>query len=141
MEYEGKEQKPYKGVLGSSLLLIAIPTFLFLLVFLVVKKYGNLPIDITTHFSMMIGIGCGLLFQLSCALCGLFRGTFKVVINRVKTFFSNLTINVKFAFKYYWEDIVTEGIVFWIYFIIIGSTFGCFLFGAIKSYIYYITYR
>ena len=120
MEHEGKNQRPYKGVLLSSLILIGVPALLFLIVFLVVKKYGHMAKDITLYFSMMIGIGCGLLFQVSCVLCGLLKGTFKVVVNRVKNFFSNLSVNFKFAFKYYIEDIKTDGVVFWIFFLIIS---------------------
>ena len=69
------------------------------------------------------------------------KGTFKVVINRVKNFFSNLTINFKFAIKYYWDDIKTEGVVFWIYFLIVGTTFAFTLVGIINSYLVYFNYK
>ena len=42
--------------------------------------------------------------------------------------------------KYYWDDIKTEGIVFWIYFLIIGGTFGITLYGFINSFNYYLNY-
>lgn len=141
MEYEGKAKSPYKGLLGSSFLLIAIPVFLFIFIFLIIKKYTKLPNDLKVDFSLMIGFGCGFLFQMTCILSGLFKGTFKVVVNRVKNFFSNLSINFKFAIKYYWEDIKSEGVVFWIYFLIVGSTLGIALVGIIKSYIFYINYK
>ena len=80
----------------------------------------------------MTGVGCGFLFQMGCVIAGLFKGTFKVVVARVKEFFSNLSVNFKFAIKYYWENIKSEGIVFWIYFLIIGSTFAVTLIGIIK---------
>ena len=141
MEYEGKEQSPYKGVLGSSIFLIVIPTLLFLLVFGVINKFSNRPRVENINASLMFGVGCGFIFQLSCILMGLFKGTFKVVINRVKNFFSNLTINFKFAITYYWEDIKSEGIVFWIYFLIIGSTFGIACYGTIQSLLVYLNYK
>ncbi len=141
MEYEGKTKSPYKGVFGSALLLAIVPVILYFLVFLVVSKFKNQAKEITVNFSLMIGVGSGLLFQLTCILSGLIKGTFKVVVNRVKNFFSNLSINFKFAIKYYWEDIKSEGVVFWIYFLIVGSTFGLALVGIIKSYIFYINYK
>lgn len=141
MEYEGKTRSPYKGVLGSSLILISVPVLLFLIVFLIVSKFSNQSSEVDLNFSLMIGVGCGFLFQLSCIIAGLTKGTFKVVTNRVKNFFSNLTINFKFANKYYWEDIRSEGIVFWIYFLIVGSTFAATLIGFINSYLFYINYK
>ena len=140
MEYEGKNTRPYKGVIGSSLILIAVPAFLFLFLFMVIDKYSKTPTDVNINSAIMFGGGAGLLFQLSTALCGLFKGTFKVVVNRVKTFFSNLTVNFKFAITYYWEDIKSEGVVFWIYFLIISSTFGFTLYGVTNCFNYYLNY-
>lgn len=140
MEYEGKNTKPYKGIIGSSLILICVPIFITFFLFLVFEKYSKIPSNVNMDFAIMIGCGAGLLFQLSTALCGLFKGTFKVVVNRVKTFFSNLSINFKFAITYYWDDIKTEGVVFWIFFLIIGTTFGFTLYGLINSFNYYLTY-
>ena len=141
MEHEGKTRSPYKGVLGSSLLLIGVPLLLFIFVFLVVRKFTNQPLNMDINFSLMIGVGCGFLLQLSCILSGLMKGTFKVVTNRVKNFFSNLTINFKFAVKYYWDDIKTEGVVFWIYFLILGTTFAFAFIGIFNSYMLYINYK
>ena len=140
MEHEGKNIHPYKGVFGRSLILIIVPAFLTFCLFLVIEKYSKTPTNVNKDFAIMIGCGVGFLFQLSTALCGLLKGTFKVVITRIKNFFSNLTINFKFAIKYYWDDIKTEGIVFWIYFLIIGGTFGITLYGFINSFNYYLNY-
>ena len=141
MEHEGKTRSPYKGVFGSSLILTVVPILLFLFVLAVVKKFTNQPLSMDVNFSLMVGLGCGFLFQLTCVLSGLMKGTFKVVINRVKNFFSNLTINFKFALKYYWDDIKSEGVVFWIYFLILGTTFTFTLIGIINSYLIYINYK
>ena len=141
MEHEGKTRSPYKGVLGSSLLLIGIPILLFIFVYLVINKVSHDDAITNLHTSLMFGFGCGFLFQLTCVLSGLFKGTFKVVKDRVKTLFENLAINFKFAMSCYWEDIKSEGVVFWIYFLIIGSTFGTFFYGFIKSFMLYLNYK
>ena len=86
----------------------------------------------TLYSSLAFGFGVGFLFQFSCVIAGLFKGTLKVVLKRLKEFFSNLSISVKFAYKYYFENIKEEGIVFWIFFTIIGSTLAVTLFGVFK---------
>ena len=141
MEYQGKNKSPYKGVFGTCLIMTVIPIALYFIVYLIVTKFTNQPKQLNVNFSLMIGVGCGFIFQLSCVLAGLLKGTFSVVINRVKEFFSNLTINFKFAIKYYWDDIKSEGVVFWIYFLLMGTTLTFFLIGLINSYIFYINYK
>lgn len=140
MENNGKEKKVYQGVFGSSLILVFIPLLLFTIIYLCVKSDGRGSAELNLYFALMVGLGAGGLFQLSCGLCGLFKGTFKVVVNRVKEFFENLDIGFKFAFKYYIENIKAYGLVFWIYFLIIGTTWGFTIYGIIKSLELYLAY-
>ena len=136
MEYEGKEVSPYKGVIGSCILLILFPLVIYGIFYATISNLQNLGPVQTNNAALGLGFGVGFIFHISCIIAGLFKGTLKVVINRVKTFFENLSLSKKLAFRCYWDDIKSEGIVFWIYFIIIFanalvSVYGLYSFFAI----------
>ena len=135
MEYVGKNKSPYYGVFLSSLLLIIVPILSFLLFFSIMNRYPDLNDQEVIYTSLFFGCGVAWIFQCSCVLAGLLKGTFKVVIDRLKEFFGNLSISIKFAFKYYWENIKSEGVVFWIYFIIINSTLALAIYGGVNYFI------
>ena len=141
MEYNGKEQKVYHGVIGSSLILIGVPILLFIIVYLLLNSDKRGTEESNLYFAYMIGLGAGGIFQLSCVLAGLIKGTFKVVVNRVKELIGNLQINFKFAWKCYFDNIKTYGIVYWIYFLIIGTTCGFTIYGIVKSLEFYLQYK
>ena len=132
MEYQGKEKSPYYGVWQSSLLLIMAPTLLTLILWVVINAFKPIGKDENIYTAFMFGFGVGFIFQFTCAIAGLFKGTFKIVWDRTKEFFSNLSISVKFAFKYYFENLKEYGIVFWIYFDILALTLAVTVYFVIK---------
>ena len=134
MEYEGKNKSPYYGVWQSALLMIVAPVAMYFFFKIPFVTYSKMSKEEIHCCSLAFGCGVAFLFQFSCVQAGLFKGTLKVVINRLKEFFGNLSISVKFAYKYYFENIKEEGVVFWIFFVIITTTLGVTLFG-IFSYI------
>ena len=140
MEHVGKEKSPYHGVLLSSLLLISVPLLLFLLFKYVIMKYQRFEEDFNTYSAMVIGFGVGFIFQFSCVYAGLTKGTLSVVIRRVANFFDDLSISIKYAFKCYIDDIKENGIVFWIYFIIVTSTIATSIAGAVFLFTNYASY-
>ena len=131
MEHFGKEKSPYHGVVLSSLLLAGVPSFLFIWIYHLISKYQNFNQDFNMYSAMVIGFGVGFIFQFACVFAGLTKGTLKVVIRRVSELFSNLTISPKFAFRCYIADVKENGIVFWIYFIIVGSCLAITIVGAV----------
>jgi hypothetical protein len=140
MEHVGKEKSPYHGVLLSSLLLISVQVLLFLLFKYVIMKYQDFEKDFNTYSAMVIGFGVGFIFQFSCVFAGLTKGTLSVVVRRVANLFDDLSISVKYAFKCYFADIKENGIVFWIYFIIVTSTIAASIIGAIYLFNNYASY-
>lgn len=132
MEYEGKNKSPYYGVWQTALLLTAAPFLMTLFFKAIFDKYSKMTDPQILFSAMAFGCGVAFMFQLTCIIAGLFKGTLTVVIKRLKEFFGNLSISAKFAFKYYFENIKEEGIVFWIFFVIIGSTLGATIFGIFK---------
>ena len=140
MEHIGKEKSPYHGVFLSSLMLVSVPTLLFILFHYLISKYQHFEQDFNTYSAMVIGFGVGFIFQFSCVFAGLTKGTLSVVVRRVAEFFSNLTVSPKFAFKCYIADVKENGIVFWIYFIIIGSCLSATILGIIFLFKNYWSY-
>ena len=132
MEYDGKNKSPYYGVWQSALLLTFAPFIMFIFFKWIIHSYSRMTPDQILYSSLAFGSGVAFIFQFSCVIAGLFKGTLKVVISRLKEFFGNLSISAKFAFKYYFENIKQEGIVFWIYFDIIVATLGLTIFSIFK---------
>lgn len=133
MEYQGKEKSTYYGVWQSCLLLIIVPIAMYFFFNWVFKSFG-MPAEERKYCALAFGFLIGSLFSLSCALAGLFKGTFTVIKNRISEFFGNLSISFKFACRYYWENIKEYGVVFWIFFIIIGATIGTCVYSFIKYF-------
>ena len=118
---DNKTYSPYHGALIVIIALIAVPVGLRLLFWVALDYYKtNFPAlnDLTANF---LGGFLGLLFHLSCMIGGLMRGSFRVVVYRVKEFFANLPCSLGFALRCYWEDLQTDGALFIIYMLIIGG--------------------
>ncbi len=62
----------------------------------------------------IFGCGCGVLFHFGCWLMGAFTDDFKAVKTRWKEFGANLMVSFRFAVSWYWEDVKTLGLAFWI---------------------------
>lgn len=139
MEYQGKNKSPYYGIWQSSLLLIAVPIIMFFF-FKSVLKNNIADSQQLNYASLFFSGAVASLFQLSCVVAGLFKGTFKVVIERMKELFGNLTISFKFAMKHYWENIKAEGIVFWIFFVIMVTTILVMIYGGINYFSFLVSF-
>ena len=122
MDNEGRERSPYHGVWVICTIMIAVPLVLFAIVYYAMRAKGSETIYACLHTSLALGFALGSLVHLSFAIVGLFRGTFSVVINRWADFFANAKISFKCAVGWHWQSIKQDGIVFWLYLIIIVAT-------------------
>ncbi len=77
--------------------------------------------------AVAIGFGLGFIYHMSCAITGAYADSWQVVKNRIKEFFEDLTVSFTLALKWYWNDIKTNGIAFWIYFAVISVNFAIFV--------------
>ena len=135
MEYDGKTKSPYYGIGLSSIMLVAAPIIMYFFFYFIFKNDATLNDKEVIYSSLFFGCGVAWIFQFTCVLAGLMKGTFKVVVERIKELFENLQISFKFAMKHYWENIKSEGVVFWIYFIIINLTLSLAIYGGLKYYV------
>ena len=121
--FEHKNKIWYKGVFIISFLILVIPLiFSLIFYFTSINMKINQSLELTKNTSKFLGCCCGLLFDGTCIISGLFKGTLKVVFNRIKEFFLDLRVSFKFAISNYWFDLKENGFMFWILFILIGST-------------------
>lgn len=132
MEHDGKNISPYKGFWQCCLILIIVPFIPFGIFYAAFAKFSSFSSEMNLYSALGLGFGVGFLFHLSCVLAGLFKGTFKVVVNRIATFLSDLRTSKKLAIMVYKDDLRENGMVFWPYFFIIISNLGVSIFGIVK---------
>lgn len=133
MQDNGIKKSPYKGIIISCFVLLAVPVALyFLLKYVIVGCQPKYDYEINKYTAMALGFGSGFLFQFTCIISGMFKGTFSVVLKRIIGFFGNLTVSFKFACKMYHDDFVEDGAVFWILLVVIGSTLFTSIYGFVK---------
>jgi hypothetical protein len=134
METDQKKKSPYSGLWIILLILIGVPFGLFIFIYCVILERGYLGKQLALYTSLVFGYGLGFLFQIGCAIAGLFKGTFSVVIKRIREFFDDLIVSTKYAVKSYFRNFIEDGFSFWIYLTVILATFGIFVFGIIKYF-------
>lgn len=137
MEYEGKEKSPYHGVWIVCAVMIIVPFVFFGVLYWAMSANSSETPYACLYTSLSIGFALGSLTHLSFVIVGLFRGTFAVVINRWVEFFANAKISVKGAFRWYWQSVKHDGIVFWLYFVIIVATLVVTINSGINILTYY----
>ncbi len=126
----GVKKSPYKGIIIVLFFLVIVPILFYFLFYYIIDKYQAFYGDKLNKFaSLFLGFGVGFIFQLSCIIGGLFKGCFIVVIKRIIGFFDNVRYSFKMAVKLYFDDIRENGIVFWLMFPIVFTTFCICLYG------------
>ena len=113
-----ENKSPYKGMWAVILALVIFPVFCwFILDAALGRCLPNTP-EINAATSQAVGFGLGTLFHLSCFVAGTMTEPFCAVKNRIREFFENLIVSFPFAAKYYLYSLKTDGVVFWIYLLI-----------------------
>ncbi len=113
-------KSPYHGVPIIAVIL-CVPSVLLTLIFygVLMEFQGRYGAELNSASARVVGCGLGVIFHLSCWLMGSFRDSARVVKNRLKEFFSDLSVSFSLAVKWYWEDVKTNGAAYWIFFAII----------------------
>ena len=121
--FEHKNKIWYKGIFIMSFLMLFVPVIFSIIFYIAMaNSETNQSLEISKHTAILLGCICGLLFDGTCIITGLYKGTLNVVINRIKEFFMDLKISIKFAFKNYFYDLIHNGFLFWVLCLIIGLT-------------------
>ena len=113
-----EEKKKLSHTIFSFVILILVPIFFSLLLRFCFIRFGDYEREIAINYGRGFGFCLGALYQLSCFIAGYLSDPFFVVFDRIKNFFGDLTISVRFAFKHYFSNLFEKGISFWIYIMI-----------------------
>ncbi len=109
------ENSPYKGQLLTVLFLVGPPLILFLMFYAVFTtwqpRYSN---ELHLASAKMFGCGVGSLFHCCYWITGAFKKERRIVVDRLKELFADLPVSIKMAFTWYWDDLKTNGITYWI---------------------------
>ncbi len=119
MHNEYKRQSPYRGFWVILLLLIVPPLACFGIVDAVLDTYSKWPQALDDASAKALGCWLGFLVHMICLLSGLLTPGWEALKFRVSEFFEDLVVGVGYAFKSYWESMVSDGVTFLICFSII----------------------
>lgn len=126
---------PYHGVIVCCLILILGPILLTLFLKHFINIWEHKPSEINHLTAIVLGYGVGCLMDISYILLGFMNKPFQAVKIRIKELIEDLKISKKLALKGYIFNIKEEGIVFWIYLIIMIITFWITIKTCIKLYL------
>lgn len=118
---EDSKKSPYNGF-WIFLIMMVLPSVAFTGIFyaVIMKFQGNFGVNLNWTTAKIFGCGIGVIFHLGCWISGAFRKDINVVKARLKEFFSNIVISPKLAFKWYFDDLKTSGVAFWLDMAIVG---------------------
>ena len=115
------KKSPYQGLWAFILFMLLPSIIMTLIAYGALSKWqGRFGEELNFASAKTIGFGLGILFQISCIMVGAFTEDFNAVKTRLKEFFSNLSASPRTAFKWYWEDVKTLGLAFYIDIALLG---------------------
>lgn len=133
---DNKKYSPYHGCWVVFLLLIGVPLALYAVVAAAISFYQPQFARINPASARCIGCLLGSVYHMSCIISGLLRDPWRALCYRVKEFFENLPCGLPFAFRCYWEDMKSDGVLFIPYTAIIGACLYFAIEGAVTALSY-----
>ena len=108
-------KSPYHGVPLSVILMIIPSPILTLLLYAVLSTFQTqFASELNLAGATTFGFGVGTVYNLGCMISGALDEHWLVVKRRAKEFFADLEVSPSLAAKWWWNDIKTNGIAFWI---------------------------
>ncbi len=111
---------PFRGVWLLAIILI-LPSLILTGVFYVMisRRQPQFGEALNWASAKALGFGIGVLFHIACWIAGTFSKDLQIVKNRMKELVSDITVSVRSAFTWYWEDMKSYGVGFLIEILII----------------------
>ncbi|MGM9631495.1 MAG: hypothetical protein ACI3XL_00180 [Eubacteriales bacterium] len=110
-----QNKTPYRGHFVAYIAMVFVPlVFTWIFYVSIMTFQSQYSREFNWASAKTAGCGIGVLYHLSCLITGAFSHDFKIVKNRLKEFFSDLFVSAKLAFEWYFEDIKTNGLAFWL---------------------------
>ncbi|MBO5039941.1 MAG: hypothetical protein J6D09_02455 [Clostridia bacterium] len=128
------KKTPYQGLWAFILFMLLPSVVMTSLSFGAMMKWqGRFGADFNWASAKAVGCGLGILFHISCIIIGAFTEDFNAVKTRLKEFIANLSASPKTAFKWYWQDVKTLGLAFYIDLALVGINIYVFV-DALQDY-------
>lgn len=134
MDYRGTNKKHYRGFWLECFLLIIVPVALYLMFFAVFGAFFPARKELNEISARVLGFGLGSVYHASCFVAGAFSEAWDSVKTRLCNFIENLGYSPRIAFRGYIYDLESEGVEFWLYFIIVVSC-AAIAFGGLAKYL------
>ena len=128
------KKSPYQG-LWAFILFMLLPSVVMTAIcyFVIMKWQPQFGRDLNYASAKVVGFGLGICFHFSCILVGAFKEDFEAVKTRLKEFSTNLSVSLKFALKWYWDDVKTLGLALYIDLALLGINIYVFA-DALQDY-------
>ncbi len=120
-------KSPYHGVWLSIILMILPSPILTLMLYAVLLTFqSHLSAELNLAAATALGFGVGSVYDLGCMITGALAEPFGVVKKRVQEFFADLEVSFPLAAKWWWKDVKTNGVAFWLELLAIALNFTVF---------------
>lgn len=127
IEMINPNKSPYHGVWLSIVLMILPSPILTLMLYAVLLTFqSHLSAELNLAAATALGFGVGSVYDLGCVITGALEEPFKVVKKRVSEFFADLEVSFPLAAKWWWNDVKTNGVAFWLELLAIALSFTVF---------------
>ena len=108
-------KSPYHGVPLSVILMIIPSPILTLVLYAVLRAFQTqFTNQLNLAAAVALGFGVGAVYNLGCVILGALEEHWLVVKRRAKEFFADLEVSFSLAARWWWNDIKTNGVAFWI---------------------------
>ena len=120
-------------VLVGTFLVSLVITYLF-------NRLSNGPKDLNIVYGLGFGFAAGFLFMITFIIVGGLKNSFSLVAERWVEFFQNLKISFGFAVSSFFDHLKHEGMVFWLYMLVMAIQFQVAFHNIMILVNYYLEY-
>lgn len=127
-----QNKSPYHGMLVAAVVMTLPSPIVTLVMYLLFNEFQpQFSHELNLTSAVAVGFGVGTVYHMCCVITGAFADHWAVVKNRVKEFFADLTVSFPLAITWWYNDVKTNGLAFWIDTTILSLNFAVFLNGLI----------
>ena len=103
-------------------------------------KLSRGPSELNICYGLGFGFSAGFLFMITFIIVGGLKNSFSLVVERWVDFFQNLKISFGFAIESFFDHLKNEGMVFWLYMLLMGVQFQVAYHYLSILVVYYLNY-
>lgn len=112
-----------KNEVVTNIIIFIGSILISLLIYGLFTKLSRGPSELNIYYGFGFGFAAGFLFMVTFIIVGGLRNSFYIVLGRWVDFFANLKISFGFSLRCFFDDIKSEGMVFWLYILLMVVQF------------------